>query len=69
MSAEKFVELLEDGELHSYIEDLEEENKKQKEVIEKIQKEVDKIFKEYQPFNRAVLLTTLENINNYIKEV
>lgn len=49
--------------------DLYNELKKQQEVIEKIQREVDKIFKEYQLFNRAVLLTMLENINNYIKEV
>lgn len=57
------------GKIESENQQLLKENEKQKEIIEKIQREVDKIFKEYQPFNRAVLLTMLENINDYIKEV
>lgn len=47
---------------HRYIHNLETQLKKQKEIIEKIQKEVDKIFKEYQSINRAMLLTMFEKI-------
>lgn len=42
---------------------------KQKEVIDKIKKEVDKIFVEGQIINRALLLSIYENIWRTLKEV
>ena len=51
------------------IELLEKENKKYKEVIDKIKKEVDKIFVEGQIINKCLLLSIYENIWRIINEV
>ena len=48
---------------------LEEENKKYKEVIDTIKKEVDKIFVEGQIINKCLLLSIYENIWRILKEV
>ena len=50
------------------IELLEKENQKQKEIIDKIKKEVDKIFVEGQIINKCLLLSIYENIWRILNE-
>lgn len=52
-----------------WLNETEEQCKRQKEVIDKIKKEVDKIFVEGQTINRCLLLSIYENIWRTLKEV
>lgn len=52
-----------------WLNETEEQCKKQKEAIDKIKKEVDKIFVEGQTINRCLLLSIYENIWRILKRV
>ena len=54
---------------HRWLNNLQQQNKKYKEVIDKIKKEVDKIFVEGQIINKCLLLSIYENIWRILKEV
>ena len=56
-------------ELFDYIIKIEIKNKKYKEVIDKIKKEINKIFVDEEIINRALLLGIYEKIYYFLKEV
>lgn len=68
-SINRYLSLKDFNYISNRYQELQKENKKQKEVIDKIKKEVDKIFVEGQTINRCLLLSIYENIWRILKEV